>query len=63
MHNEENPCLRVDKEGLKLVKKQAVETETLWVVGYEITHSPIILPHPKNLKMVHIVEILMRNIL
>ena len=33
MHNEENPCLKVDKDGLKLVKKQAVYTETLWVVG------------------------------
>ena len=24
MHNEENPCLTADKEGFKLVKKQAV---------------------------------------
>ena len=24
MHNEENPCLKADKDGLKLVKKQAV---------------------------------------
>ena len=64
MHSEENPSLKADKDRLKLVKNQAVQTKTLWVVGYERTHSPIILPHPKNLnQMVHIVEILMRNIL
>ena len=62
LHKEyfEDPYYPPQNQALEKIHEDSFEEGPI----YEITHSPIILSHPKNLNyLVHIVDILMRNIL